>query len=127
MSDIGSSVTGYGTLLGNNTSAGAQIANIAAANLPAGTYCIEVWGYIQAAASAALADNGELRAGSTPLGRILMFNAVAGTGTPLGPKLKVYKYLDGRTALSVNFVANFGAAETQTWNVQIVATRVENY
>lgn len=121
------SVTGYGSVTGTNVTAGNVIASIASGSLPAGVYKIEVYAYISAAATPALSDNAELRAGSTVLGRISMLAAVATGAGMAAPRLTMYRRLDGRTGLTVNFNANYGAAETQTWNVQIVATRMGDY
>lgn len=119
------SVTAYGSVTGNNTSANAVIATIAAGSLPAGKYKVEVYHFVSAAVSPALPDNAELRKGATVVAKIQHQAAVMNSAAyGYGPKMTVVMNLNGSTAISVNFTANFGAAETQTHNVQIVATRI---
>lgn len=118
------SVSAYGSVLGNNTSAGAAIATIPSVSLPAGRYRVDVAHYILAAATPTLGDNVELRKGATPLVRLLHLPAAMNSQAyAFSPKVSVVADLDGLTALSVNFIANFGVSETQTHNVVLVATK----
>lgn len=119
------SVTAYGSVLGNNASAGAVIASIPSASLPAGKYRVEVYHYVSAAASPVLQDNVEVRKAATPLARIQHQAAVMNsTAYGYSPKMSLVVEVTGAQTISCNFIANFGAAETQTHNVQIVATKV---
>lgn len=120
------SVSAYGSLQGTETAtANAVIATIPSASLPAGKYKVTVTHFVSAATSPSLVDNVNLRAGSTVLARVLHLAAVNNsTAYTFVPKLEVYVELDGSTALSINFIANFGAGESQTHNAQIIATKV---
>lgn len=121
---LSASVSAYGNVLGNNTSAGVAICTIAAGSLPRGLYRVQVYHYTSAAATPTLIDNVELRKGATSIARILHIQGIQSVAYSYTPKLDLQVDLDGSTALSVNFITNFGAAETQTQSALIVATRI---
>lgn len=119
------SVSATGALQGTNTNGGAAIVSIDAANLPRGMYRIDVYSQMTAIANANHASNVELRAGSTSL-VTLITHIVAQNAPSYIPKqpLTVWRYLDGATPLSCNFIANMATSETQDWTATIVATQV---
>lgn len=121
---IDNSVSAFAVVTGNNTSAGNAIATIAAGSLPAGMYQIDIYSQTPVITNPSIPDNVELRAGATSVVRVQL-HIVAQNAPSTQPKtpLTVYRRLDGATALSLNFIANFAATETQEWHCTLVATR----
>lgn len=129
MADIflGETVNIFASVLGNNTSAGAAIATIPAGSLPSGLYAVEVTDTVSAAATPVLVNNVELRVGGVSRRRIFHVAAVYNsTAVPFGSPQRANVRVDGTQSISVNFVANFGAAETQTHDVLLQATKVRD-
>lgn len=119
------SVSAFGALQGTNVTGTSAIATIPAASLPFGLYRVDVYSQVTTIANAATPSNAALFKGTTQLVR-LIFHIVAQNSGAYQPKqpLSFNTRLDGNTALSVNFLGNFAATETQDWIVSIVATRI---
>lgn len=121
----GETVTAYGSVQGDNTAEGLEIAKIDASLLPAGKYRVSVSHFVSAASSPTTVDNVELQKDGVAIARIQHQSAVMNsTAYSYQPKIEVILEVDGNQDISVNFAANFGATETQTHNVQIFATKV---
>lgn len=121
---IGDSVSAFGAMVGDNTAAGKPILTIPAGSLPAGMYQVDIYTQTPTITNPSISDNVELRAGANSVVRV-QFHIVAQNAPSSQPKtpLTVYRRLDGATPLSLNFVANFAATETQDWHCTLVATR----
>lgn len=129
MSDVflGETVAVNGIVTGNNTSAGVAVVTIPSGSLPAGLYKVDVVDVVTAAASPALVNNLELRVGATPRRKIYHFSAVQNSlAAPYGSPQSMNLRVDGTQAISVNFTANFGAAETQTHDILLMATKLRD-
>lgn len=124
MRSFSETVTAYGSVAGNNTSAGVQIAGITSGFLPSGLYQIDVHSKCSAATSPALNDNMELRVDGVSHMRILHINGINTVAYTAKVPQTCYVRLNGNQGISVNYVNNFGAAETQTHDVVLNATKV---
>lgn len=124
ISYAGESVAGFGTATGNNTSAGAVIATIPAASLPAGRYKVTVAHFISAATNPGMFNNVALKKGAVSIATIMHLQNFNAGSYPYDPQLEMIVDLNGATALNVTFIDNLGATETQTHHAQIIATKV---
>jgi hypothetical protein len=95
---VGNSVFASGNVPG--PAAGAAIATIAAASLPAGTY--HVMAEVGYGAVAGAVDDMRLQAGATNL---FTFRVAASAGVNQYVDIELVRVLDGSTALTINAIA----------------------
>lgn len=123
MRSFSETVSAYGSVLGNNTSANAEIVSVTVGD--AGLYKVDVYHKISAATTPTLLDNLEIRVGGTAKMRIQYVGAVSNsTALDLNSPLTVWLRAKEDEKISVNYRANFGATETQTHDVTLAVTKV---
>jgi len=121
----GDSVSATAIATGDNTTGGQAFVTIPATSLPAGRYKIDIYSQMPTITNPATSNNVRLQAGSTAVVTLIEHIVAQNSGAyQAKDPLTVYRYLDGKTALTLNWAANMAATETQVWNATLVATPV---